>query len=74
MKLICTLCNYILEEEKGLLDAGIKPGTKFEDLPDNWACPDCAATKEFFQTCSCASLPLFEATKVVPPCNCIEAA
>lgn len=69
MKLICTLCNYILEEAQGLPESGIEPGTKFENLPEDWQCPDCAAAKEFFQTCSCASLPLYEATKVAAPVN-----
>ncbi|MFN8554397.1 MAG: rubredoxin [Candidatus Obscuribacterales bacterium] len=64
MKEICTLCNYILEEELGLPEAGIAPGTKFESLPEDWKCPGCAASKEFFQSCSCVSLPIFEATKV----------
>ncbi len=48
MKEICTLCNYILEEERGLPEAGIAPGTKFESLPEDWRCPGCAASKEFF--------------------------
>ena len=64
MKDICTLCNYIFEEEQGLPEAGIEPGTKFESLPEDWKCPTCAASKEFFQTCSCISLPTFEARKV----------
>lgn len=74
MKFICTLCNYILEEDQGLPAAGIEPGTKFEQLPEDWSCPDCAAKKEFFQSCSCVRLPLFEATKVAPNANHIEAA
>ena len=32
----------------GWPDDGIKPGTKWEDVPENWACPDCGATKEDF--------------------------
>jgi rubredoxin len=64
MKFICTLCNYILEEEKGLPEAGIEAGTKFDQLADEWHCPSCAAAKEFFQSCSCVSLPLYEASKV----------
>lgn len=74
MKFICTLCNYILEEDQGIPAAGIEPGTKFEDLPETWRCPDCVAKKEFFQTCSCSSLSLHEATKVAPDGKCIEAA
>ena len=66
MKFICTLCNYILEEEKGLPEAGIKPGAKFEQLSEDWNCTNCAAAKEYFQSCSCVSLPIFEASKVTP--------
>jgi len=74
LKVICTLCNYILEEAAGLPQAGIKPGTKFDNLPNDWKCPDCAASKEFFQTCSCVSLPIFEATKVANTHKCVDAA
>lgn len=66
MKFICTLCNYILDEKDGLPEAQIKPGTKFDNLPEDWHCPNCAGTKEFFQTCSCVSLPVYEATLVKP--------
>ena len=70
MKLICTLCNYVVDEAQGLPAAGIAEGTTFESLPETWQCPSCAAAKEFFQTCSCVSLPLYEATKVVPIHKC----
>ncbi len=63
MKFICTQCNYILEEEKGLAASGIEAGTKFEDIAEDWQCPDCSAAKEYFQSCSCVSLP--EATNLV---------
>jgi rubredoxin len=66
MKFICTLCNYVLEEAQGLPAGGIEPGTKFDNLPEDWKCPDCAAAKEYFQSCSCVSLPVYEATKVAP--------
>ena len=49
MKFICTLCNYILEEDQGLPAAGIEPGTKFEQLPEDWSCPDCGAAKSDFE-------------------------
>lgn len=68
MKFICTLCNYILEEADGLPASGIEPGTKFENLPEDWSCPDCAAKKEFFQSCSCASLSLYESTLTKTDC------
>lgn len=74
MKLICTLCNYIVDQEEGLPAAGIEPGTSVDALPDDWHCPECAASKEFFETCSCVSLSLYEASKVKPLANRTEAA
>ena len=74
MKFICTLCNFILEEDEDVPSTGVLPGTKFADLPEDWSCPDCAASKEFFQTCSCASLPLYEATKLATVGSSTEAA
>ena len=43
------LCNYIYDPEEGDPDAGIEPGTAFEDLPDDWVCPLCGAGKEDFE-------------------------
>lgn len=45
----CKICGYIYDPEKGDPDAGIKPGTSFEDLPDDWVCPICGAGKEQFE-------------------------
>lgn len=45
----CTACGYIYDPEKGDAEHGIKPGTPFEKLPDNWVCPQCGMPKEFFQ-------------------------
>lgn len=45
-KWLCKLCGYIYDEEIGDEDSGIKPGTKFEDIPDDWVCPVCGASKE----------------------------
>lgn len=47
-KYICTVCGYIYDEKTGIPGDGIKPGTKFEDLPDTWRCPLCAAGKDAF--------------------------
>jgi len=41
-KYICSMCNYIYDEARGEPHRGIKPGTKFEDLPDDYRCPVCA--------------------------------
>ncbi len=45
----CTVCGYIYDPAKGDPDRGIAPGTPFEQLPDDWVCPDCGATKDLFQ-------------------------
>ncbi len=47
-KYVCALCGYIYDPAKGDPDAGIAPGTPFEDLPANWTCPVCGTTKENF--------------------------
>ena len=44
----CTVCGYVYDPDKGDPDSGIEPGTSFEDLPDDWYCPDCGAGKEDF--------------------------
>ena len=45
----CVICGFIYDEEEGLPEEGIKPGTKFEDLSDDWVCPDCGVTKFDFE-------------------------
>jgi rubredoxin len=39
---LCSMCNYVYDEKRGEPHRGIKPGTKFEDLPDDYVCPVCA--------------------------------
>ncbi|MCD7781498.1 MAG: rubredoxin [Methanosphaera sp.] len=45
----CTLCGWVYDSEKGDDVHGIPAGTEFEDLPDDWACPLCGATKDLFE-------------------------
>ncbi|MDR3160126.1 MAG: rubredoxin [Spirochaetaceae bacterium] len=47
-KYICDLCGYVYDPAKGDPAAGIKPGTPFEKLPDNWICPTCGAGTDSF--------------------------
>lgn len=46
---MCAICAFVYEEEKGWPEDGIKPGTKWEDVPDDWICSECAATKASFE-------------------------
>ncbi len=48
-KFACVVCDYIYDEEKGDIENGLKPGTKFEDIPNDWRCPDCGVKKEFLE-------------------------
>ena len=45
----CKVCGYIYDPEKGDPDSGIKPGTPFEEIPEDWSCPVCGATKSQFE-------------------------
>lgn len=45
---ICNACGWIYDEAEGDPDSGIAPGTRFEDIPDDWACPLCGVTKADF--------------------------
>ena len=45
----CLRCGYIYDPEIGDESSGIAPGTSFEDLPEDWTCPDCGAPKEEFE-------------------------
>lgn len=48
-KFVCTLCGYVYDEELGDPDSGIVPGTKWENVPDDWVCPICGADKNSFE-------------------------
>lgn len=47
--LMCVLCGFVYEESEGLPDEGIAPGTRWEDIPEDWACPECGAGKTEFE-------------------------
>jgi flavin reductase (DIM6/NTAB) family NADH-FMN oxidoreductase RutF/rubredoxin len=48
-KYVCKVCGYVYNPEKGDPSNGIDPGTKFEDLPADWVCPVCGASKTDFE-------------------------
>uniref|UniRef100_A0A7J2TI64 Rubredoxin n=1 Tax=Archaeoglobus fulgidus TaxID=2234 RepID=A0A7J2TI64_ARCFL len=45
----CSVCGYVYNESEGDPENGIPPGTKWEDLPEDWVCPICGATKDQFE-------------------------
>lgn len=46
---ICTVCEYVYDPAVGDPDNDVKPGTSFDDLPDDWVCPECGADKDLFE-------------------------
>jgi rubredoxin-NAD+ reductase len=48
-KYICLLCGLIYDEALGWPEDGIAPGTRWEDIPPNWCCPECGASKFDFE-------------------------
>lgn len=48
-KYICTVCGYVYDPANGDPANGVQPGTKFEDIPDDWVCPDCGVGKDQFE-------------------------
>ena len=44
-KYLCRYCAHIYDESLGDPDSGIAPGTRYEDIPDDWCCPECGAAK-----------------------------
>jgi rubredoxin len=45
----CLVCEHIYDPREGDPGTDIAPGTAFEDIPDDWYCPDCGATKADFE-------------------------
>lgn len=48
-KYVCMICGYVYDEAAGIPSGGIAPGTRWEELPDDWVCPLCGAVKSDFQ-------------------------
>ncbi len=45
----CTVCSYLYDPAVGDPSAGILPGVSFEDLPEDWVCPECGVGKDQFE-------------------------
>lgn len=46
---VCGVCGFVYDPATGLPDEGIPPGTPFPDIPEDWGCPDCGASKADFE-------------------------
>jgi rubredoxin len=54
-KFSCAICDHIYDEEIGDPASGLAAGTRWENIPADWACPECGATKADFQVMACVS-------------------
>ena len=64
MKYVCNLCGWEYDEATGDPDNGLAPGTKFEDLPEDFACPLCGAGKDEFT--ALYPIPLQQRRRALP--------
>ena len=48
-KYVCSVCGYVYDPENGDPDHGIAPGTKWEDVPEDYVCPACGVGKDMFE-------------------------
>ena len=46
---MCTVCGWLYDEAKGAPEAGIPPGTRWEDVPESFLCPECGESKDDFE-------------------------
>lgn len=48
-KYACVVCGFVYDEALGDPEHGIAPGTRWQDIPDTWSCPDCGVAKADFE-------------------------
>jgi len=48
-KWMCQQCGWIYDEADGDPTSALTPGTRWEDVPDDWSCPDCGSSKSDFE-------------------------
>ena len=46
---VCQVCGWLYNEETGSPEDDLAPGTRWEDIPPNWTCPECGSRKEDFE-------------------------
>ena len=44
----CVVCGFVYDEARGLPEDGIPPGTSWDDIPEDWECPECGVGKGDF--------------------------
>lgn len=64
-KWLCIICGWIYDEAKGWPADGIAPGTRWEDIPQDWVCPDCGVAKADFEMLEITQAPVAQVTEQV---------
>lgn len=49
MKKVCSVCGWEYDPAVGCEEAGIAPGTAWEDVPEDFVCPLCGVGKDQFE-------------------------
>jgi rubredoxin-NAD+ reductase len=62
----CTVCGFVYDEAQGMPEENIAPGTRWDDIPDDWACPDCGVAKADFRMIERARVETTAANHSVP--------
>jgi len=70
----CQICGWIYDEAKGWPEDGIAPGTRWEDIPDDWCCPECGAAKQDFAMLEVAAEPQPREAAPFTPAEAVAAA
>jgi len=65
-KFKCSICGYVYDESIGIPDVGIAPGTRWEDMSDDFKCPVCTVPKMLFKAVEEASSAPAPAAVLVP--------
>lgn len=65
-RFLCRACGWIYDEQLGDPDGGLPPGTRFEEIPDDWECPLCGVTKRDFEPYVCRNEPVVK--PIFNPC------
>lgn len=48
-KYVCTVCGYVYDPEQGDVENGVAVGTSFDNIQEDWVCPECGAGKDVFE-------------------------
>ena len=64
-KYVCSVCGFVYDEAKGIPESGIALGSRWEDLPEDWVCPICGATKAEFEKQGESAAPAEKKSKPV---------